>query len=143
MHSGPEKLAKCPRTAGAHSLSSTLPSLWWDAAPNTHSPSIRLLSLAILSIFFLPNFFPLHLFTSLHPIHHRTLTSICCPPSTSGLVIVFLSGLAGLYPQMVCCLLTNVSYCLASITAVAGWSQAERNEIPKATLSYFLIRLQQ
>lgn len=68
--------------------------------------------------FFQPNFFPLYL----HHIHHRTLTSICCLPSVSWLVIVFLLGLAGLYSQMVCCLLTNASESLASITGVAGWS---------------------
>lgn len=87
--------------------------------------------------FFQPNFFSLCTSTSPHRIHHHTLTSICCLPSVSWLVIVFLLGLAGLYSQMVCCLLTNVSYSLASITGVLGWSQAEPNEIPKATISYF------
>lgn len=88
--------------------------------------------------FFQPNFFPLYLYTSPHHIHHRTLTSICCLPSISGVVIVFLLDLAGRYSQMVCCLLTNVSDFLASITGVAGWNWAGLNEIPKATISYFL-----
>lgn len=86
--------------------------------------------------FFQPNFFPLYLSSSPRPIHHQTLTSICCLPGTSSLVIVFLLGLAGLYSQMVCSLLTNVSGSLASITAVQ--QDGGLNEIPKAKISHFL-----
>lgn len=112
--------------------------------PLTPSRSVSLAPFRVSFLFrfyhFFSNliFFPLYLSTSPHRIHHRTLTSICCLPSVSWLVIVFLLGLAGLYSQMVCCLLTNVSYSLASITGVVGWSRAELNKIPKATISYFL-----
>lgn len=107
--------------------------------PLTLSQSVSLAPSPVSSLFrfyqfFQPNFFPLHLSTSPHRIHHRTLTSICCLPSISRLVIVFLLGLAGLHSQMVCCLLTNVSGSLASITGVAGWSRAALNETPKATI---------
>ena len=84
-----------------------------------------------------PNLFPLFLSTSPHHIHHPTLTSICCLPSISWLVIVFLLGLAGLYSQMVCCLLTNVSGSLVLIIGVAGCSWAGLSKIARANISYF------
>lgn len=91
----------------------------------SQSVSLALSSVSLLfrfyPSFFHPNFFPLYLSTSPHHIHHHTLTSICCLPNISWLVIVFLLVLAGLYSQMVCCLLTNVSDSLVLITGVAGW----------------------
>lgn len=93
MYSGPEKPARCPWTGGAHSLSFTLAFLLWDLVPT--------ISYSIPSLFF-----SLYLIFSLYTsppvpksIHHRILTSICCFPGISWLVIVLLLGL---YSQKVC-----------------------------------------
>lgn len=95
-----ENLRDVPGLVVLTHSSFTLQFLLWDPAPTTHSFSVRLLrslpcllSPSILSIFFFqPNFFPLYRspLLLLHHIHHQTLTSICCLPSISWLVIVFL-----------------------------------------------------
>lgn len=57
------------------------------------------------------------------------LTSICCFPAISWLVVVFLLGLSGSYAQMVC-------NGFASVIRLR-YSQAESNERPKAIFFFF------
>lgn len=94
MYSGPEKPARCPWTGGAHSLRFTLAFLLWDLVPTT-SYSVPLFS-------YTSSFPSIPPHQSPKSIHHHILTSICCLPGISWLVIVFLLGL---YSQKVCCLM--------------------------------------
>lgn len=107
MHSevsGPgkkRKPARCPRTGGAHSLKLYFTislvgpgadhSLFLNPSPSL--PPLSPFSFHSINFFFFNLiFFPLYRspLLLLHHIHHQTLTSICCLPSISWLVIVFL-----------------------------------------------------